>query len=58
MRSSKLRLQVVGQVKIIDGKDYCRKRMGRLPELFSKSGDLQEKFQKLDLGSGNQEEEI
>ena len=40
MTSSKLRLQVVGQVKIIDGENRCRKRMWKLAELFSKSRSL------------------
>ena len=43
MRSSKLRLQVVGQVKIIDGKDYYRQRIRGLAELFSKDGNLKQK---------------
>ena len=42
MRSSKLRLQTVGQVKIINGKHCCRKSMWGMAELFGKSRDLQE----------------
>lgn len=42
MRSSKLRLLLVRQVKIIDGKDYCRIRMWGLAELFGKCRNLQE----------------
>lgn len=42
MRSSKLRLHIVGQVKIINGKHCCRKSMWVMAELFGKSGDLQE----------------
>lgn len=42
VRSRKHGLQVVGQVKIIDRKDYCRKKMWRLTKLFSKSRNLPE----------------
>lgn len=38
--SSKLTLQAVGQVKIIDGENRCRKRKWSLAELFSNSRSL------------------